>query len=335
MLFKGYKKCVFCKGQNLIKKKNQKTKNNFYTDAIKNDFKISKNMLEKIKVYQCKSCGNYQHSPWFSENFSKRIYSNIYGQHNRSWLNLLNFFQKGKLPNHGNLFGIVKKNIKFKNYAEFNSPFMGLMINFFEMEYKKSLSFYNNILNNTVSYLSSRQLAGKKFSSIKKDSYTAQKKLNNCKKLKKKYLAKRIVNKYLFVDESNLCWGQNDNYKSVNSRSLASELFEMEIINLNERKKSIKFDLFGIFHTLDHTFEPNKVLNFALDNSKLVIVYCHVDEKLEKQHLFSFSRNFLKYLNKKKIYTFDLTNFIDKNFKTPEMYFLCSKNKKIIKKIKI
>ena len=109
----------------------------------------------------------------------------------------------------------------------------------------------------------------------------------------------------------------------------------MEIINLNLEKIKTKFDLFGIFHTLDHTFEPNKVLNFALNSSKYVIVYCHIDKKLEKQHLFSFSRDFLKFLNKKKIYTFDITNLIDKSFYTPEMYFLCSKNKTLIERIKI
>ena len=32
-------------------------------------------------------------------------------------------------------------------------------------------------------------------------------------------------------------WGLNDNYKSVNSRSLAIELFDVEIINLEKNKK--------------------------------------------------------------------------------------------------
>ena len=65
-----------------------------------------------------------------------------------------------------------------------------------------------------------------------------------------------------------------------------------------------------------------------------MIVYCHVDEKLEKQHLFSITKQFLKYLNKKKVYTVDLTNLIDKNYSVPEMYFLCSKNKTLISKLR-
>ena len=52
--------------------------------------------------------------------------------------------------------------------------------------------------------------------------------------------------------------GPNDNYKSVNSRSLAAEMFNLKEANINDFKSSLKFDLFGIFHSLDHTFEPNK-----------------------------------------------------------------------------
>ena len=65
---------------------------------------------------------------------------------------------------------------------------------------------------------------------------------------------------------------------------------------------------------MDHTFEPNKILNFALDISDYVIVYCHVNPQLSKQHLFSITKEFLKYLNKKKIFTVDLTSKIKKKF---------------------
>ena len=74
---------------------------------------------------------------------------------------MINFFSKGKLPNHGTLFDLLEKKIKIKNYAEFNSPFTGIFINFFYKEYKKNLNFYKNLFNNLILYLSSRQVAGK------------------------------------------------------------------------------------------------------------------------------------------------------------------------------
>ena len=106
-------------------------------------------------------------------------------------------------------------------------------------------------------------------------------------------------------------------------------------MDLKKENKKIKIDLFGIFHTLDHTFEPNKVLNFALNSSKYVIVYCHIDKKLEKQHLFSITNEFVSFLEKNKIYTLDLTDKINKIYKNKELYFLCSRNKEKIKNIKI
>ena len=47
--------------------------------------------------------------------------------------------------------------------------------------------------------------------------------------LKRKNLVKKKTRKFLYIDNSNLMWGLNDNYKSVNSRSLAMELFDLEI----------------------------------------------------------------------------------------------------------
>ncbi len=322
-----YNRCIYCNSKKLIKNKKQDHFKNFYVKAIMSDLKISNQTLKKIKVFKCNNCKLLQNNPWFSEEVSQKIYSNIYGQHNRGWANLLNFLKKGSLPNHGNLFKILNRIIKIRKYAEFNSPFMGILINFFSQEYKKDLFFYKNLLKNIINYLTLRQVAGKS-KIYQKLSFERSKKIfNQLNTIKNKNLKKRKIDKYLFVDHSNLCWGQNDNYKSVNSKSFATEMFDLKILDLNRKNYKIKFDLFGIFHTLDHTFTPSKILNFALNVSKYVVVYCHVNPSLSKQHLFSVTQEFLKYLNKQKIYTLDLTHQIDKKFNSPELYFLCSKKK--------
>ncbi len=334
-IFKNYNMCIFCGSKHIKKEKKQIFINNFYTDAISSDLSISKTTMRKIKVYECRICFTRQHNPWFTDDISRKIYSNIYGQHNRSWENVLTFLKKGRLPNHGKLFKILREKIKIVNYAEFNSPFMGLFINFFSEEYKKKLTFYKKILDFIINYLTSRQVAGKTkrikiLSEIKSKKY-----LNNLLKLKKKNLIKRSTNKFLIIENNNLFWSQNDNYKSVNSKSFASQMLDLNIKEIEKTNKKYRYDLFGIFHTLDHTYKPKKILDYALNNSKYVIVYCHINSNLTKQHLFSFSKDFLKYLNQKKIYTIDMTNKIDKKMNSPELYFLCSKSKSFIKKIKI
>ena len=325
--FKKYNKCVYCGSKKIKKEKKQYFPDNFYLKAITSDLSISKKEFQKMKVYKCSNCFILQNNPWFTESISHKIYSNIYGQHNKGWSNLISFLKNGKQPNHGRLFELLKKRIKIENYAEFNSPFMGLFLDFFSKEYKKSKIFYNQVMHNIIGYLTSRQVAGKTKKSQKLSIAKSKNFFDKITYLKNKNFVKKRINKYLFVDNSSLCWGQNDNYKSVNSKSFASEMFDLKILDISKNYEKIKIDLFGIFLTLDHTFEPNKTLNFALDISKYVIIYCHIDPKLNKQHLFSLTKEFLKYLNKKKIYTIDLTDKIEKKYTSPELYFLCSRKK--------
>ena len=159
-LFKKFNNCVYCGHKKLQKEKTQVIPINFYLKAIMSDLKLSKKDLNKMKVYKCERCYCLQNNPWFQENTSRKIYSNIYGQHNRSWSNLIQFLTKGKKPEHGLLYEVLNKNIDIKNYAEFNSPFMGLMLDHFSNEYKNNINFYKKFLKSIINYLTSRQVAG-------------------------------------------------------------------------------------------------------------------------------------------------------------------------------
>ena len=334
-LFQNYNRCVYCNSKKLKKEKKQIHPKNFYVEAIKSDLKLTDKKLNKILVYKCQNCKILQNNPWFSKKISKIIYSNIYGQHNRNWTNYINFINKNNTPNHGHLFKILSKSLNIKRYAEYNSPFMGLYLNFFKSEYKNEKNSYKDLSKNLFNYFKSRQVAGKSKNIQKKYFKNSINYFLKYQTLKKKYKLKNSLNKkYLFIDNSKLSWGQNDNHNSVNSRTFASEMFNLEVLDCYEKFKFKKIDLFGIFHTLDHTFEPKKILNYALKISKYVVVYCHADKTVNKQHLFSITNSFLDYLNKSKIYTFNLTKRINKNFKSEELYFICSKNKRDLEKLK-
>ncbi len=331
MKLQTYNNCVYCGSKKMKISKNQSYEHNFYTLAIKNDFKLKDDFFSKMKVYYCQNCNIIQNNPWFSFDDAFKIFNQIYGQHNRNWNNALNFFRNCKLPNHGDLFFLLNKIIKIKKYAEFNSPFMGLKLNLFNEDYKNNnKKFFEKIFNSALNYLFIRQQAGLSKNQIKKNTNLAKEYLiilNNLKQKKKKNSLK--ICKTLIVDNSHLSWLYNDNYKSVNSRSLASVLFDIKVKNFNKNEKRIQYDLFGIFHTLDHTHQPKNILDYALKNSKYVIVYCHVDNRLEKQHLFSLSDKFIDYLKNQNIKVLDLTDKINKEYSSSEQYFLCSKYHKL------
>jgi len=334
-MFEKYHKCFWndkkCNKKNIKKSKNQQFIDNFYFKSIKSDLNLTNKQIQKLKVLKCNRCNIIFNSPWFTKEVVNRIYSNIYSQHNRGWSNLLNFVNKGSPADHGNLFDLLKKKINITCYAEYNCPFTGLLLNFFFNEHQKSIKFYRSYSDSIIKYLTSRQLNKNTYKEKKTSNFQRNFLLKKKNDLNSKYRISSGVQKFLFVDNSELCWGQNCNFMSVNCKSYASEFFNLKILNLHNFDKKIKVDLFGIFHTLDHTFYPHKILNFALNISKYVIVYCHADEKLNKQHLFSLTENFLKYLSERKIYSINLTASIFKEYKSPELYFLCSKNKKNIR----
>lgn len=327
-MFIDYKNCTLCGSKKLIKLQSNLSEKSFYVDAIISDLCLTKKDLNKIKLYQCQICKTKLHSPWFTKDISRRIYSSIYGQHHRNWSNLINFVDKNKLPDHGNLFEILKQKIKVNNYAEYNSPFMGLFLNFFSYEYNANVNSNKLIHSSLIKYLTSRQLAGKKILLNKNRSLLLNNYLKKFKEIKQKLKNKKTINKSLFIDNSNLSWGQNDNYQSVNSKTYAQEFFDLKLLEFNPILKKNTFDLFGIFHSIDHTFEPMRILNFALDCSKFVVVFCHNQNKgVTKQHQFSITRGVLEYFKENKIYNIDITNLINKSYKSPEIYFICTKSK--------
>ena len=77
-MFKRYSKCVYCGSKTFKKLKIQSFRENFYTKAIIHDLNISKNILLKMKVYQCQKCFIIQNNPWFDNDHTWRIYSNIW-----------------------------------------------------------------------------------------------------------------------------------------------------------------------------------------------------------------------------------------------------------------
>ena len=118
-MFKKYNKCIFCNSKNLKSENFPNSEINFYIKAIISDLDKKINDLNKIKTYKCQNCYIIQNNPWFTEENSRKIYTRIYGQHNRNWSNILNFVNYGTKADHGDLYKILRKKINIKSYTEF------------------------------------------------------------------------------------------------------------------------------------------------------------------------------------------------------------------------
>ena len=284
-----------------IKKSNQ-----FYENYI---LSVYKNDTKKIKSIQCKKCFSHVNINWFSNDKVFRIFNVIYPQHHRGWKNFYNIFKKKKNKYHSIIYKIFNK-LNVKKYAEFNCPFSGIFLDLLKKELPANK--IKILIHNSIELLKVNQLAQNK----NKDNFIKAfrkfthlfKKIENINNSKKS-----IIKNYFFTDNSFSSWGGGDISNGVNSRSLSNLIFNLETYNLNEiPNKNFKLDLFFFGDTLDHTSKPKKVLDFALNNSKVVLILTNSGDQVTRQHQFSFSEKFVDYLNKeyhsKKIFEDKVSN---------------------------
>ena len=343
-MFKNYDNCIW----NLKSCKKKKSDNlkikkkNFYLDYIQNEFNIKNKFLDKkISTYQCEKCKCLINRTWFDEYHVRKIYSSVYGQHHKGWIKFIDFIKSTKKKYHGSLFETLNNAFKIKRYGEYNCPFTGIFDDFFVNEIsdsKKDLLQYSQLIQK---YLANKQLAGFKSNKLKKKNKENLIFLKKIQKKKKILFGsnKNISKKFLIVDNSEMMWGQNCNYKSINCKVYAEHIFNLKIIDLKKAKNTLTnkknfFDLFGIFLTLDHTFKPHQILKFALTNSKFVIIQAHLNREMGRQHLFTITKDFSQFLKSMGVFSINLTNQVKQNVQEKQLYILATKYKKYDKVMK-
>ena len=314
MILKNYK-CIWhdkdCSSSKYIKIRNNKK--NFYTDYIENELLSSskeKKIYKKIKTYFCKNCKCVYNIPWFDNATSRKIYLNTYGQQHKGWTQILDFISKKNKTYHGNLLKNIISKLKIKKYAEYNRPLTGI---YSEITYGNNSKFkyLKQFFNSIIELNYTKQVAGKIQKNINQTKKLYRKKFFEYDSLKKKLLNRSLNKNYLIIDNSPVSWSENDNYKSINSRALARDFFNLNILSVDELKKEkLYFDLFGFFLSLDHSSDPKKILDLALNRSKYVIIHSHINPQVTKQHFFSITSQFPEFLNKKNIYVKNITDLV-------------------------
>jgi len=311
---------------------------NFYVKSLSIDFDIDlENFNKNLKIIRCSKCFSTYYNKWFDLASADRIYNSIYGQHNYGWQNYYNFIEKSLYPNHGNLFENYFTKMEVNTYGEYNCPFSGLLFNIFKFEYGQS-EIFNKKLNKQINeYFISRQLAKKLVlnDKIKKIDPPTMQEIQRLKQSKK--INDKTINSYLLYDSSSYCWSYNCISESVNCKSTGQLMLGFKSLNLNYKLNEIpKFDCFGFFMVLDHQKDPMNLLSKILNKSRYVILHLHTSgDHLTKQHLFSFSKEFINYLKSNKIFAEDITLNIKKdkkrnkgaNYLDNQIYLVCSLSK--------
>lgn len=271
----------------LIKRKRKKQ---FYENYI--DLFYKNNFKSKF----CKKCKCNVNQNWFNENETFKIYNNIYPQHHRGWKNFNRIFSLKKKKNILKIIEIQKR-LSVKSIAEFNCPFSGLFLIYYLEMYSKIIS--KRLIYKAKKLLKINQLANyktkKKFDTAFKNFKNTFAELKNLKEKKKD--CKEL---YFFNDNSTNSWNYGCISEGVNCRSLSSLLFDYTYVNFYSNfKKKINLDLFIFADTLDHSQNPSAILDYALKNSKYVIIISNAEKNVTNQHKFSLSQSFKVFFNKK------------------------------------
>ena len=122
------------------------------------------------------------------------------------------------------------------------------------------------------------------------------------------------------------------------------EGLKKEKIGFEQRVNDLKDSLTNERNTTAEQLKAiNKIDEHKSSISKYTIIHAHTTKQITAQHSFMFTKNIKNFLKRRGIYNLDITETIQKdpsrnkgiNYKTNEMYLLCSKNKNNIYKYKV
>lgn len=104
--------------------------------------------------------------------------------------------------------------------------------------------------------------------------------------------------RYLLTRDTSIGWGSNCVRFGGTCRYFANKVLGAAVLPLHEvhANGSYRFDLIGIFNSLDHTAFPMDVVRQSLQMTDHVLLVTHHARHAGKQHWFAFSEEFMAWL---------------------------------------
>lgn len=340
----GIKKCPVCGGVDREISNGMSSENGLhYLKHAAAALGLSvEDMVARAKVYRCLSCGSYFCDPWLSPELASLLFCAGSPDHIAGWANFESWLPRNRNLT-GRLYSIVTRRIgPISTYAEFGCPFQGFLLQFKEYETSPSerISLFARALNRQPDV---------RWSRIPRFYNRVQCWCGRLAVLAFRFIALlaswqghirrdndvRVVtpprHRYLLTQENTNGWGSNCVRYGASCRYFAHTMCDASVIPINEliyQNGSQRFDLIGIFNTLDHTMFPLDLLKKALELSDYILVVGHTGTGAGKQHLFSFCDDCVAWLNRELdgISAVDLNSEIDPEGIDNNHYILVSRN---------
>jgi hypothetical protein len=268
-----------------------------------------KTFFDSLEGQKCKSCGALYFDPWLSARFQKELYENLYPQHNVGWDT---FWSTVRNPEGVSLdadgYEMIREKIpSLRTYAELGCPFAGFLPYLSLKEYRfRSKKFWDYPGTYAVDTPIGKhpRIKGNRINLERVGRSIAQS--FNRSQLMRVFTLKRLikrslirlkmvhesrshgVNCYYIRHDSTILWGKNCKSLGIDCRTAAEKVFGIQILDFEDiQTEKIRFDLVGIFNSLDHFKNPLRLLRRLFEFTDYVYIEGqHSQAGPGKQHLY-------------------------------------------------
>ena len=307
-LFSRYLECPVCASTKRIHWPTPSQSNSYISAGARRIGVSEKIFLDSMDGHKCLFCGAVYFDPWLSLRLQKELYGEIFPQHNLGWESFWAIVKDPhQRPNDVALHDMITEKIpSLKTYAEIGCPFNGLIpyLRLTEYQYrsKKYLDYPGTYDLKTAVELHPRvggMINFERLGLSLRDFFNGVQLLRvfPLKRLIKRCLIRfkrahdiprRRTDCYYIRHDSSFLWGKNCKSLGVDCSTALKNCFGTQILSLEEVKaEKIRFDLVGIFNSLDHYRDPFELLRQIFEFTDYIYLEGHCAQAdWGKQHLY-------------------------------------------------
>jgi|CXWL01.1.fsa_nt_gi hypothetical protein len=277
-------------------------------------------LVDTAKVFQCSSCHTFYCDPWISPVVASQVFTAGAPDHIAGWGNFEHWISSSnlnsvELANLALYRQIEKKIGRLSSYAEFGCPFQGFLLLFKAREedpagrmklFAQAMRREPDVrwtkmtrLHHAATQWANRLVMGYHHIRAFKETLRAGK--NSISP--EGNVGSLPASRFLLTQDTTRAWGNNCVRYGGSCRYYAGQVLNADVLPFEEAAKEVargdreRFDLLGMFNSLDHTSDPVGVIRNGLTMARHIVVATHHASYAGKQHQYAFDERFPQWLS--------------------------------------
>jgi hypothetical protein len=269
-------------------------------------------LIQRARVFRCTSCDSFFCDPWLTRELASDMFCAGSPDHNAGWTSFETWLRDLKAvdPRYDRLYSaVIRRTGPLRSYAEFGCPFQGFLLQLkgYEADRQARVRAFAGAL---------RRASDVRWSKLTRVYRTLE------------HIARGAVlaglcvlgwldamrgrrpaaaskpsgplpsRRHLLTLDTTRGWGSNCVHYGASCQYFAHTVLDADVVPVGEAHRSERFDLIGVFNSLDHTAFPAEVLRSLLDMSARVLLVTHSARHAGKQHQYAFGDGIAAWLTR-------------------------------------